>query len=419
MPDSVAQHSMNPPYDVCSPLVCNSECMRVNSNKTSILCMWSSNLPFSEAFLFSLLSSNTCLLIGRICAISLSPDWSKPLLVVMWNLNSLSLGTYKKLCLWRKIMLHFFNHFSLLWWDLLVVVCPTTWATLQLVAAVDVSGLFFFSSCYVFVVVTMWSDSWFGMAQAQPNQQVPPAQPPRPAQPAQPTSSQPIRQAPRRLPVHHANEVREHVEQLLAEGLVDPSNSPWAAPIVVVRKPDGAIRLCVDYRKLNAVTVRDAFPIPRIDDAIDNMGDAQYFTTLDLASGYWQVELTNAARAKSAFVTPFELFEWKVMPFGLCNAPATFQRLMIMVLGDLVPSVCSAYIDNTITFSKTFQEHLVRLRLVFEKFRAAGLKVKPRKCQILSKSVTYLGHVFKGGGCCCCCCCCLFYFADSNGQVAQ
>ena len=212
------------------------------------------------------------------------------------------------------------------------------------------------------------------------------------------TSSQPIRQAPRRLPLHHANEVREHVEQLLAEGLVDPSNSPWAAPIVVVRKPDGAIRLCVDYRKLNAVTVRDAFPIPRIDDAIDNMGDAQYFTTLDLASGYWQVELTNAARAKSAFVTPFGLFEWKVMPFGLCNAPATFQRLMTMVLGDLVPSVCSAYIDDTITFSKTFQEHLVRLRLVFEKFRAAGLKVKPRKCQILSKSVTYLGHVFKGGG---------------------
>ena len=94
--------------------------------------MWSSNLPFSEAFLFSLLSSNTCLLIGRICAISLSPDWSKPLLVVMWNLNSLSLGTYKKLCLWRKIMLHFSNHFSLLWWDLLVVVCPTTWATLHM-----------------------------------------------------------------------------------------------------------------------------------------------------------------------------------------------------------------------------------------------------------------------------------------------
>ena len=212
------------------------------------------------------------------------------------------------------------------------------------------------------------------------------------------TSTRPIRQAPRRLPMHQADEVRDHVENLLHEGLIEPSNSPWAAPIVVVRKSDRSIRLCVDYRKLNTVTVKDAFPIPRVDDAIDHMSEAQYFSTLDLASGYWQVELTNAARAKAAFVTPFGLYEWKVMPFGLCNAPATFQRLMNAVLGDLVPKACAAYIDDTITFSTTFDEHLVRLRLVFEKFRAAGLKVKPRKCQILQKSVTYLGHVFEGGG---------------------
>ena len=212
------------------------------------------------------------------------------------------------------------------------------------------------------------------------------------------TSEQPIRQAPRRLPMHQGKEVRDHIHKLLEEGLISPSNSPWAAPIVVVRKPDGSIRLCVDYRQLNSKTVKDAYPIPRIEESIDNMSKAKYFMTLDLAAGYWQVGLTNSARAKSAFVTPIGLYEWNVMPFGLCNAPSTLQRLMNVVLADLIPTVCTAYVDDTITFTDSCATHLGRLRQVFVKFREAGLKIKPRKCQILKKSVKYLGHIFNEMG---------------------
>lgn len=124
----------------------------------------------------------------------------------------------------------------------------------------------------------------------------------------QTTTDQPIRMQPRRLPVHQQAEVRAHIDQLIRDGLVDPSNSPWAAPIVVVRKPDQSIRLCVDYRQLNQVTKRDAFPLPQVDDAIDAMQGSAYFYTLDLASGYWQVKLTDSAKTESAFTTQFGLY---------------------------------------------------------------------------------------------------------------
>lgn len=211
-------------------------------------------------------------------------------------------------------------------------------------------------------------------------------------------SSPPIRQAPRRLPVHQAAEVRHHIDQLLENGTVTPSSSPWAAPIVVVRKPDNSIRLCVDYRKLNSVTRKDAFPLPRVDDAIDHMQGATFFSTLDLASGYWQVELDNASKATAAFTTPFGLYEWNVMPFGLCNAPATFQRLMTTVLHGLIPDTCLDYLDDVIVYGCTFDEQLHRLRLVFARLKSAGLKVRPAKCRLIRTSVTYLGHVFTAAG---------------------
>ena len=169
-------------------------------------------------------------------------------------------------------------------------------------------------------------------------------------------------------------------------------------PIVVVRKPDSSIRLCVDYRKLNSVIVRDAYPLPRVEDTIDAMAGASYFSTLDLASGFWQVELTNAAQVKSAFGTPFGLFQWNVMPFGLCNAPATFQRLMANVLDGLIPKVCNGFIDDVITFSQEFDGQLSNLRLVFTRLRAASLKIKPKKCKLIQRSVVYLGHVFSARG---------------------
>ena len=211
-------------------------------------------------------------------------------------------------------------------------------------------------------------------------------------------TERPLRQPPRRIPLHQRAEVRAHIQQLLSANIISPSCSPWAAPIVIVRKPDGSIRLCVDYRQLNSVTRKDAFPLPRVDDAIDAMTGSCYFSTLDLASGYWQVELDNSAKSKSAFVTPFGLYEWNRMPFGLCNAPSTFQRLMNQVLCDLVPEICLVYLDDIIIFSSTLEQHIHHLELVFQKLRQAGLKIKPQKCHLLCSSVKYLGFTFSAAG---------------------
>ena len=131
----------------------------------------------------------------------------------------------------------------------------------------------------------------------------------------------PIKQAPLRLPYHHQEIVKEELKKMLGQNLIRPSDSPWASPIVLVTKKDGTTRFCVDYGKLNDVTCKDAFPLPRIDESLDTLARAKYFCTLDLASGYWQVEMAEEHRAKTAFCTKYGPFEFNVMPFGLCNAP--------------------------------------------------------------------------------------------------
>lgn len=168
----------------------------------------------------------------------------------------------------------------------------------------------------------------------------------------------PIKQPPRRVPYALRKTVEEMVEKMQAQGVVRPSKSPWASPIVLVAKKDGSTRFCVDYRKLNAVTKMDVFPLPRIDDSLDLLAGAKYFTTLDLASGYWQVAMDEESREKTAFVTHSGLFEFLKMPFGLCNAPATFQRLMEVVLSDLIRDRCVAYIDDIIVVGSTLETHL-------------------------------------------------------------
>ena len=203
----------------------------------------------------------------------------------------------------------------------------------------------------------------------------------------------PIKQAVRRPPFHLRQEANDEVQKMLREGVIEPSCSPWASPVVLVRKKDGGLRYCLDYRKLNAVTRKDSYPLPRIDESLDSLGQAQYFSALDLASGYWQIGLSDDAKEKSAFCTPSGLFQFRVMPFGLTNAPATFQRLMERVLTSLNWQICIVYIDDVIVFSQTLTEHLAHLQEIFSRLKSAGLKLKPKKCSLLCQTVKYLGHI--------------------------
>ena len=167
----------------------------------------------------------------------------------------------------------------------------------------------------------------------------------------------------------------------------------WSSPVVMVRKPDGSWRFCIDFRKLNAVTHRDAYPLPRIDSTLDSLKGATYFTTLDLASGYWLVAMAENDKEKTAFSTPQGHFEFNVMPFGLTNAPATFQRLMECVLAGLSGEECLIYLDDVIVFSVSFKQHMDRLARVFAALEKAQLKLKLSKCHFAQKEVKYLGHI--------------------------
>ena len=181
--------------------------------------------------------------------------------------------------------------------------------------------------------------------------------------------------------------------EMLTGGQIEPSDSPWSAPVVLVMKKDGGTRFCVDYRRLNLATVKDAYPLPRIDDTLDMLAGKQWFSTLDLASGYWQVSLSPGARCKTAFATHSGFFQFRVMPFGLCNAPATFERLMDQVLQGLRWSRCLVYLDDIISFGTTFWDALDNHTLIFERLRTYGLQLKSTKCHLFQTSVPFLGHV--------------------------
>ena len=172
-----------------------------------------------------------------------------------------------------------------------------------------------------------------------------------------------------------------------------------ATYVVIVRKKDGTIRLCIDYRKLNLRTIKDAHAIPRIDDTLHLLAGAKLFSKLDLKCGYWQVELKEDDKVKTAFqVGPLGFYECNRMPFGLCNAPATFQRLMERCMGDMNLRDCLIYLDDIIIFSSTFDEHLGHLEAVFKRLQEHNLKLKPSKCEFLRNRVVYLGHVVSEEG---------------------
>lgn len=183
--------------------------------------------------------------------------------------------------------------------------------------------------------------------------------------------------------------MKSEVDYLLQNGMAKPSYSPWSSPCILVPKPDGTSRLCTDYRKINSVTVPDSFPLPRLEDCIDRIGSAAYVSKLDLLKGYWQVPLTERASNISAFVTPDNFVQYTVMPFGMCNAPATFQRLVNIVFKD-IPN-CTAYLDDLVIHSRTWAEHLATLRSVFQRLEGASLTLNLAKYEFGKATVTYLG----------------------------
>ena len=210
--------------------------------------------------------------------------------------------------------------------------------------------------------------------------------------------TRPIRQPPHRLGPHKEAEAERQVQDLLTKGLIEPSSGAWSAPVVLVRKKDNSWRFCIDYRRLNAVTQQDAYPIPRIDESLDALAGSRHFSTLDLTSGYWQVPLDPDAQEKAAFATRSGLWKWKVLPFGLTSAPATFQRLMEKVLHGLHWKTLLLYLDDIIIIAPDFQTHLERLEDVLKRLQGAGLKLKPEKCELLQEKVKYLGHVVSKEG---------------------
>jgi transposase InsO family protein len=210
-------------------------------------------------------------------------------------------------------------------------------------------------------------------------------------------------------------ELQKHITTLLKDGMIEPSRSPWAASALVVPKwnPDGTIkgwRLVIDYRLVNAITVRFQYPMPRIDDVLDSVGGARFFSSCDLTSGFWQLRLTDSDVPKTAFRTPTGLYQWRVLPMGLSNSPAVFQRTMsevfqreftkpdgtkIMALGNFI----QVYMDDLLIYSKTAEEHLAHLEFIFEALYEHGFYLNPKKCEFNKPEVRFLGHIISQEGC--------------------
>ena len=201
------------------------------------------------------------------------------------------------------------------------------------------------------------------------------------------------------IPPHQFEEVQKHLQDMLDIGAIRHSCSPWASAVVLVWKKDGSLRFCIDLRHLNSHTIKDAYSLPRIEESLDCLNGACIFTSLDLKSGYWQVEMDEKSIPYTTFtVGPLGFYKCIHMPFGLTNAPATFQRLMESCLGELHLQYCIIYLDDIIIFSKTPEEHLHHLRLVFKKISEAGLKLKPSKCEFFKTRLEYLGHIVSEQG---------------------
>lgn len=211
--------------------------------------------------------------------------------------------------------------------------------------------------------------------------------------------AKPIRLPPRRAPMHLQADIQRQIKEMKEQGTVEDCSSAWAAPLVIVKKKDGSNRICVDYRALNQATIKDGHPLPRLDDCLDALRGAKIYTTLDMTSGYHQVEVAPEDRDKTAFVDGRgHHLRYVTMPFGLCNAPATFQRLMEKVLEGMVWDTVVVYLDDVVIFSQTIEDHMTHLKQVLDRFRQHNLKLKPRKCDLCRTQIKYLGHTVSSKG---------------------
>ena len=213
------------------------------------------------------------------------------------------------------------------------------------------------------------------------------------------TDNIPFKEPYRRIAPGMIEEVRQHLKEMLEAGAIRKSQSPYCSNVVLARKSDGSLRFCIDLRKLNSKTIKDAYNLPRVDETIDTLIGSKWFSKLDLRSGYWQVEIKEEDKHKTAFsLGPMGFYECNRMAFGLTNAPATFQRLMENCMGDLHLQECLIFLDDILVFSRSFEEHLTRLESVFTKLEHHNLKLKPSKCEFFMSEVKYLGHIVSDHG---------------------
>jgi len=210
--------------------------------------------------------------------------------------------------------------------------------------------------------------------------------------------AKPIQQSPRRPPLNSGTAEDEIIDEMISSGVIQPSDSAWASPVCLVRKKDNSYRFCIDYRKLNAVSHKDAHPLPDIREALDSLKGAKHFIVFDLLNGYWQIQNSDRAKERSAFCCRWGLFEFTRMSFGLCGAPATFARTMQKILQNELWKICLCYLDDIIIFGSTELELLDRFRTVLDRLRDADLKLKPSKCILFQTEIQYLGHLVTADG---------------------
>ena len=208
----------------------------------------------------------------------------------------------------------------------------------------------------------------------------------------------PVNQRPYKTPHKHLPALNKAVEDMLRDDVIEHSLSSWNSPLILVKKKDGTLRPCVDFRRLNKVTIPCRFPIPHLQDAIHSLHGAKYFSTLDAKSAFWQVPLTQSAAEKTSFTTSLGKFQFKRLPFGLVDSPAVFSALMSKVLVKTLGVSALVYLDDIIVFSRSKEEHFAQLREVLSSLQDAGLKISLKKSVFLQRKLKYLGHIISDQG---------------------